>query len=169
MKTLKFDIGRIFREPDYFLQAPKHLRENKEFIKKCCDENGGDFFVYVDERLKQDENFVFDNSSLHSSPLYLKEYKGYTFCKCLWGRANYFSIHRKYRYFDRDIALAIAYEGQLIENYSPEFAFNKVSAFFYNSYDSFNYDELPPNLQNNIYLAMASKLTKITNDAKRFL
>lgn len=156
MKTLKFDIGRIFREPDHFLQAPKHLREDKEFIQKCCNENGGDFFVYVNDQLKQDEDFVFENSSLHSSPSYLKEYKGYTFCKCLSGRAKYFSIPREYRYFDHDIALAVAYEGQLLEHYSPEFAFNKVSAFFYNSYDSFNYDELTPKLQRNIYLAMAS-------------
>lgn len=165
MKNSKFDFDRIFREPDHFLLAPKHLRESKDFIKQCADENGGDFFIYVNDELKQDEDFVFENSSLHSSPLYLKEYKGYTFCKCLWGRVNYFSILRKYRNFDKDIALAIAYEGQLLEHYSPEFAFNNVSAFFYNSYDSFNYDEMSPKRQNNIYLAMAS-ITKSFNRYK---
>lgn len=156
MKTVKFDINRIFREPDHFLLAPQHLREDKEFIKKCSNENGGDFFVYVDDRFKQDEDFVFENSSLHSSPLYLKEYKGYTFCKCLWGKSNYFSIHRQYRYFDKDIALAIAYEGRNLDHYSPEFAFNKTSAFHYTRYFSNNYENLKPKFQNNIYLAMVA-------------
>lgn len=156
MKNLKFDFNRIFREPDHFLLAPKQLRESRDFIKKCAAENGGDFFIYVDEQLKQDEDFVFENSSLHSSPLYLKEYKGYTFCKCLRGDSNYFSIHRSYRNFDQDIALSIAYEGRNIDHYSPEFAYNKTSCFHFSRYFSINYENIEPKFQNNIYIAMSA-------------
>lgn len=40
MAKNKFEIHRLLNEPDHFLYAPKHLRNNKKFIEKCAQENG---------------------------------------------------------------------------------------------------------------------------------
>lgn len=158
MTKSKFEIHRLLNEPDHFLYAPKHLRNNKKFIEKCAQENGGDFFIYVDDKFKQDENFVFHSASLHSSPYYLKQYKGYVFCQSLWGKVKYFSIPKQYRHIDSDIALAIAYEGRNLDHYSPELAYNTVSAFFFCSYHAYNFKELSPVQQSNPYLALAATM-----------
>lgn len=160
MKTEKFDIDRLFNEPDHFLFAPKHLREKKTFIKKCSDMSGGDTFFYVDEKFKQDEEFIFENASLRASPSDLKHIKGYIFSQCVRGHVDYFDIPTRFRYFDKDIATAVAYYGATLEYYSGNYAFNNTTCFFFNSRDSYNYYELTQKQQNNPYLAMAG-ITKI--------
>ena len=72
----QFNFSRLLNEPDHFLNAPKHLKDNKAFIEQCAQESTGDFFVYVDKKFKQDENFVFNCASLYATPQYLKAYKG---------------------------------------------------------------------------------------------
>lgn len=131
MTQNEFNLSRLLNEPDHFLNAPRHLREDKAFIEQCAQESTGDFFVYVDEKFKQDENFVFHNASLYATPQYLKAYKGYTFCHSLLRRGtHFFSIPRKFRYSDQDIALAIAYVGHNLDFFSSEFAFNATSTYF---------------------------------------
>lgn len=156
MKTEKFDINRLYYEPDQFLLAPKHLRNSEAFIEECSNQSSGDFFVYVDDKFKQNEDFVFNNASLRSSPSYLKQYKGYTFCHCLKRVPNYYAIPSRFRYFDRDIATALAYMGVTLEFYSVKYSFNNTTSFFFNSDDSYNYYELNKKRQNNPYLAMAA-------------
>lgn len=159
MTQNEFNLSRLLNEPDHFLNAPRHLREDKAFIEQCAQESTGDFFVYVDEKFKQDENFVFRNASLYATPQYLKAYKGYTFCHSLLRRGtHFFSIPRKFRYSDQDIALAIAYVGHNLDFFSSEFAFNATSAYFFNTYYSYNYEHLSPKQQTNPYLAFATTL-----------
>lgn len=154
----QFNFSRLLNEPDHFLNAPKHLKDNKAFIEQCTQESTGDFFVYVNEKFKQDENFVFNCASLYATPQYLKAYKGYTFCHSLLGKTSFFSIPRKFRYLDHDIALAIAYSGHNLDFFSPQFAFNNTSAYFFNTYYSYNYEHLNPKQQANPYVAFATML-----------
>lgn len=54
----EFNFSRLLNEPDHFLNAPKHLKDNKAFIEQCAQESTGDFFVYVDKKFKHILRFL---------------------------------------------------------------------------------------------------------------